>query len=57
MRLQLNGIIAYQGRGVALSGRIGPAGQPAAPATEQRFFVGGSWTSPYISAAPAGRAE
>jgi len=57
MRLQLNGIISYQGRGVALSGRIGPAGQQAAPAAEQRFFVGGSWTSPYISAAPAGRTE
>ncbi|MCC2688677.1 MAG: AsmA family protein [Rhizobiaceae bacterium] len=55
MRLRLDGIMSYDGHGVALSGSIGPAGQQAAPI--QRFFVGGSWTSPYISPVPVGRTE
>ncbi len=56
MRVQLSGIVSYAGRGLALSGRIGPAGQDAGEGG-QRFFVGGSWRSPYISPVPAARAE
>lgn len=58
MRLQLSGVVSIQGRGLALSGSIGPAaGQPEPSGPVQRFFVGGSWTSPYISPVPGGPAE
>ena len=45
-RLWLQGIVPYVGRGLALSGGVTPTGQDAAPAT---FFVGGSWSAPFIS--------
>jgi AsmA protein len=52
-RIELSGIVRYAGRGLALSGSIVPAGQQAAPTTAQRFFVGGSWSAPFISPVPA----
>ena len=54
MRLLLSGVVSFQGRGLALSGSIGP-GAPSGPV--QRFFVGGSWPSPYIAPVPGSRAE
>ena len=52
-RLELSGIVSYAGRGLALSGRVMPAGGAGAveaddPATT-RFFVGGTWRAPFIS--------
>lgn len=66
-RLWLTGIMPYAGRGLALSGGIADTTAPAAPATGEtavaapanppQFFVGGSWSRPFISpvtpAAPA----
>lgn len=60
-RIWLTGIVPYVGRGLALSGAVEPretaatAGStttPAAPADAQprtAFFVGGSWSAPFIS--------
>jgi len=60
-RIWLSGIIPYAGQGLALSGGIAQNGQPApqaepgqadAPAaqsTQMSFFVGGTWTTPFIS--------
>jgi AsmA protein len=68
-RLWLTGIMPYAGRGLALSGGIVDVGQaaqptegsgetPAADDSRPQFFVGGSWSRPFISpitpaAAPA----
>jgi len=51
-RLWLNGIVPYVGRGLALSGGIVPPDQTAqtgAPPPQAMFFVGGSWSAPFIS--------
>lgn len=60
-RIWVSGIVPYAGGGLALSGGIGPAAT-AAPANGQQadtqprqdedqvaFFVGGTWTTPFIS--------
>ncbi|KQZ79036.1 membrane assembly protein AsmA [Mesorhizobium sp. Root157] len=58
-RLWLTGIMPYAGRGLALSGGIAPTTPAAAPkdsesvaaanANQTQFFVGGSWSRPFIS--------
>jgi AsmA protein len=59
-RLWLTGIMPYAGRGLALTGGIsnqqpaaasgGESAEAPAPAARQtQFFVGGSWTAPFIS--------
>lgn len=59
-RLWLTGIMPYAGRGLALTGGISnqqpaaaPGGEsaeaPAPAARQTQFFVGGSWTAPFIS--------
>ncbi|WP_269933376.1 AsmA family protein [Aminobacter sp. HY435] len=50
-RIWLTGIVPYVGRGLALSGAIEPRdAATATPASETvAFFVGGSWTAPFIS--------
>ncbi|RJG46359.1 MULTISPECIES: AsmA family protein [unclassified Mesorhizobium] len=52
-RLWLTGIVPYVGRGLALSGGIVPPDQPAAQNGASppvaMFFVGGSWSAPFIS--------
>ena len=59
-RLWLTGIMPYAGRGLALTGGIssqqpppasnGENGETPAPPTNQTwFFVGGSWSAPFIS--------
>ena len=51
-RIWLTGIVPYVGRGLALSGAIeskDPAATPAALAPRIAFFVGGSWSAPFIS--------
>ncbi len=46
----LSGLVPYVGGGLALSGRIFPAGaDPAATAAQATFFVGGSWSVPFVS--------
>ncbi|RVC39921.1 AsmA family protein, partial [Mesorhizobium sp. M4A.F.Ca.ET.090.04.2.1] len=55
-KIWLSGIASYAGRGLALSGGIvqpdPPAaqanGQPAPP-KQSTFFVGGTWSTPFIS--------
>lgn len=58
MRLWLTGIMPYAGRGLALSGGIadttapktnGAAEAAATDAGRPQFFVGGSWSRPFIS--------
>ncbi|RVC54975.1 AsmA family protein [Mesorhizobium sp.] len=61
-KIWLSGIASYAGRGLALSGGVTPSGQPAqqqpsgqptsqpAQAPNQSlFFVGGTWSTPFIS--------
>ncbi len=59
-RLWLTGIMPYAGRGLALTGGIasqqppaaanGESGEaPAPPPNQTLFFVGGSWTAPFLS--------
>jgi len=62
-KIWLSGIASYAGRGLALSGGVVPNGQPAQqpqangqaatpapPAQNQSlFFVGGNWSTPFIS--------
>ncbi|TGV76818.1 AsmA family protein, partial [Mesorhizobium sp. M00.F.Ca.ET.149.01.1.1] len=63
-KIWLSGIASYVGRGLALSGGVVPAGQPAqqpqpasgqaaspapAPPSQSLFFVGGNWSAPFIS--------
>jgi AsmA protein len=46
----LSGLVPYVGGGLALSGRVFPAGHAsAATPAEAAFFVGGSWNVPFIS--------
>jgi AsmA protein len=49
--LSLSGIVPYPGRGLALSGTILPQAQAATALTSEHpmFFVGGSWSAPFIS--------
>ena len=50
--LTLDGIIPYVGRSLAMSGTIAAkdgATSALVPERERRFFIGGSWASPYIS--------
>lgn len=51
-RIWLTGIVPYVGRGLALSGAI-EAKDPATTATPETrptaFFVGGSWSAPFVS--------
>ncbi len=56
-KIWLTGIVPYTGRGLALSGGIIQPNQTAAPADGQSattpkqasFFVGGTWSTPFIS--------
>ena len=51
-QISLTGIVPIAGRGLALSGtivRTDQAAQPDAPQTEGEFFVGGSWSAPFIA--------
>jgi AsmA protein len=62
-KIWLSGIASYAGRGLALSGGVVPNGQPAqqpqansqaaspAPPAQNLslFFVGGNWSTPFIS--------
>ncbi|RWE33022.1 AsmA family protein [Mesorhizobium sp.] len=63
-KIWLSGIASYVGRGLALSGGIVPTGQPAQPQPQANaqaakppppapnqslFFVGGNWSTPFIS--------
>lgn len=52
-RIWLTGIVPYVGRGLALSGAIetkdAPAVSQPAPTPPAAFFVGGSWSAPFIS--------
>lgn len=51
-RIEIGGIIIYSGRGLALSGSVAQnaaKGQKNAP-DPVAFFVGGSWSAPFISA-------
>lgn len=55
--IALSGLIPFAGRGIALSGTVGPVtaeGDGAAPPPEPEaaFFVGGSWSEPFISPVP-----
>ena len=46
----LSGLVPYVGGGLALSGKIFPSGADRATvAPEAAFFVGGSWSIPFIS--------
>ncbi|MFC5386629.1 AsmA family protein [Aquamicrobium segne] len=54
--LWLNGIMPYAGRGLALTGGIAnqqpensDGTEASPPASQAEFFVGGSWTAPFIS--------
>ncbi|QDZ01667.1 AsmA family protein [Nitratireductor mangrovi] len=50
--ISLTGIVPYVGRGLALSGLVAPkdvsAGTPD-PQSVAAFFVGGSWSTPFVS--------
>lgn len=59
-RLWLTGIMPYAGRGLALTGGVSnqqpataangeSAETPAPPDRQTQFFVGGSWTAPFVS--------
>ena len=56
-KIWLTGIVPYAGRGLALSGGVVQPNQTAAPAdgqaattpTQASFFVGGTWSTPFIS--------
>ena len=48
--INLAGIVPYIGRSLALSGRISAAEDNEAYPDSLSFFVGGSWSSPFISA-------
>ncbi|TJW80135.1 MAG: AsmA family protein, partial [Mesorhizobium sp.] len=53
-KIWLSGIASYAGRGLALSGGIIQADQPATQTNSQgpnqsSFFVGGTWSTPFIS--------
>lgn len=55
-KIWLSGIASYGGRGLALSGGVTQADPAAAPANGQQgpnnqssFFVGGTWSTPFIS--------
>ena len=46
--IRITGIVPYIGRGLALTGTVGPAKADAGP-DEADFFVGGSWSAPFIA--------
>jgi AsmA protein len=55
-KIWLSGIASYGGRGLALSGGVTQADPAVAPANGQQgpnnqssFFVGGTWSTPFIS--------
>lgn len=53
-RLWLDGLASYRDHGLALSGGIGPVGSSTVAETETiddeaKFFVGGSWSAPFVS--------
>lgn len=49
--ISLSGILPYPGRGLALSGAVSPQAPktPALDGEDALFFVGGSWSAPFIS--------
>jgi AsmA protein len=49
--IELSGVVPYVGGGLALSGAVvGPsAGGSDATTAEASFFVGGSWSAPFVS--------
>jgi AsmA protein len=57
-RIWLSGLASYADRSLALTGGVGPleaaAGSSIQPPDEARFFVGGSWSAPFISPVKAG---
>lgn len=53
--ISLGGLIPLVGRGIALSGTVTPAADgEKADGTPAAFFVGGSWSAPFISPAVPG---
>jgi AsmA protein len=54
VRLRLSGVMPFEG-GLALSGSVEPAGAESTLAAPQRFFIGGSWSAPFIYPIPSGR--
>lgn len=48
--IALSGLVPYLGRSLALSGRIMPTSAEDSEAVDMSFFVGGSWSAPFISA-------
>ncbi|MFI0844994.1 AsmA-like C-terminal region-containing protein [Mesorhizobium sp. IMUNJ 23232] len=57
-RLWLSGLASYADRSLALTGGVGQlqpvTGTAAGPPDEAKFFVGGSWSAPFISPVKAG---
>lgn len=57
-RLWLSGLASYADRSLALTGGVGPleplGGTNSRQADEAKFFVGGSWSAPFISPVKAG---
>jgi AsmA protein len=57
-RIWLSGLASYADRSLALTGGVGPLeaanGSSVRPQDEARFFVGGSWSAPFISPLKAG---
>ena len=64
-KIWLTGIVPFAGRGLALSGGVVQPNQTAAPVNGQAatipsqasFFVGGTWSTPFISPIKAGISE
>lgn len=61
-KIWLSGILPYAGRGLALSGGVVQPKQAAAPAEgqapavrEASFFIGGTWSTPFVSPINRGR--
>lgn len=55
-RLWVSGLASYSDRGLALTGGVGALPGDNSPATnEAEFFVGGSWSAPFISTTAPGQ--
>lgn len=49
--IELNGIIPYVGRSLALTGRLLPKGTANTELDGRLFFIGGSWDAPFVTSA------
>ena len=49
--VRLAGIISYVGQSLAMSASVGPRqpAEPGKPDTSRHFFIGGSWTAPFLT--------